>query len=169
MHVSVNRDEIIQYIYIYIHTYIYIYVYIHTCVCVCVCNFPKDHTLPVSFIFLLESSQRCYVHERGLCPRGKSDWSQGPRRAAVLPLSLFLLFLNKHSNQKTNSWVIGIQGRGSHRAWAGQQLTSQNIAWGSRLDILQTRCSVEQGLPCKGFDLFSSEGFKTTLNPWLMF
>lgn len=81
----------------YTHTYTYTYiyticVYTHTCVWVCVCNFPKDHTLPVSFIFLLESSQRCYVLERGVCLRGKSDWSRGPRRAAVLPLSLFLVF-----------------------------------------------------------------------------
>ena len=48
----------------------------------------------MSFV-LWQSSQHCYLLERGVCLLGKSDWSQGPRRVAVLPLSLFLLFLEQ--------------------------------------------------------------------------
>ena len=55
--------------------------------------------------------------------------------------------LNKHSDQRTNSWVIGIQGRGSPWVQADQELTSQNVAGGSGWDILQTGCEVEPGLP----------------------
>ena len=98
---SINRYTHTYHIYINInrHTHTYIYIY----------NFPVDHTLPVSFM-LWQSSQHCYLLERGVCLLGKSDWSQGPRRVAVLPLSLFLLFLEQ--TQWSEAQLLGDRNSG---------------------------------------------------------
>lgn len=124
----------------------------------------------MSFI-LFQSSQHCCLLERGVCLLGKSDWSRGPRRVAVLPLSLFPLF--REQTQWSEDQLLG--GRNSGQG--GPTGHEQTSSWQARMllegvDETFCRLDVKWNLACQpgeGFALFSFQGFKTILNPCLIF